>query len=64
MHSGALVVTSAVYRSECPCERRMEIRRGDECPHCPGCEQPVEWTFQHGTFRPVDLEQTTARSAC
>lgn len=54
MRSGALVVTSAVYRTLCPCERRLEIQRGEECPPCPGCEREVDWAYQHGTYRPTE----------
>jgi hypothetical protein len=57
MRSGALVVTTAVYRSQCPCDRRMEIHRGDECPRCPGCEQDVDWAYQHSTYRPVEVDE-------
>jgi hypothetical protein len=52
MRFGDLVVTTAIYRSQCACNLTLELGRGDECPACPKCESPVEWAYQRSTYRP------------
>jgi hypothetical protein len=53
MRYGDLVVTTAIYRSQCACDVTIELARGDECPSCPKCEAPVEWAYQRSTYKPV-----------
>jgi hypothetical protein len=52
MRYGDLVVTTAIYRSQCACDLSIELARGQECPSCPRCEAPVEWAYQRSTYRP------------
>lgn len=51
MRYGDLVVTTAVYRSQCDCAHALEMARGEECPACPRCEAPVDWAYERSTFR-------------
>ena len=53
MRYGDLVVTTAIYRSQCACNLTVELARGEECPSCPKCEAPTEWAYQRSTYRPV-----------
>jgi hypothetical protein len=63
MRYGDLVVTTAIYRSQCACDRTLELARGQECPACPQCESPVDWAYQRSTYRaPVADGSSSAAS--
>jgi hypothetical protein len=51
MRSGGFAITTGIYRSQCSCRARQEIRRGDEGPSCPACGEATEWAFQKSTYR-------------
>ena len=55
MRHGGLVVTTAIYRSQCPCDVTLEIARGASVPRCPQCKHTVEWVYQRSTYRPAPL---------
>jgi hypothetical protein len=50
MHTGSLCVTSGMYRSECVCNRVVQVDRGAEAKRCPECEAVTSWTFLRGTY--------------
>jgi hypothetical protein len=52
MRYGDLVVTTAIYRSQCACEMAVEMARGEECPACPRCDAPADWAYERTTYRP------------
>jgi hypothetical protein len=50
MRTGALAMTTGIYRSGCACRAHVELPRAAPAPACPRCERRVDWVFERSTF--------------
>jgi hypothetical protein len=53
MRAGNICIASAVYRTSCGCAAEVAVERGEPCPPCPDCQQPVDLIFVRSSFVPV-----------
>ena len=55
VRAGNICIASAVYRTACSCSAEVAVERGESCPPCPECGQPVDLIFVRSSFVPVSV---------